>query len=78
MAKFGLVFPGQGAQYTGMGQDRYQGNATVRKLFAEAGQVPGRNMAALCFEGPQEVLDLTVNTQISVLTRETLEKPLPH
>jgi malonyl CoA-acyl carrier protein transacylase len=42
MAKFGLVFPGQGAQYTGMGQDLYQGNATVRKLFAEAGQVLGR------------------------------------
>ncbi len=70
MAKFGLVFPGQGAQHPGMGQDLYRGNQAVRELFAEAGEILGRDMAALCFEGPQEVLDLTVNTQISVLTTE--------
>jgi [acyl-carrier-protein] S-malonyltransferase len=70
MAKFGLVFPGQGAQHPGMGQDLCRGNQAARELFAEAGEILGRDMAALCFESPQDVLDLTVNTQISVLTTE--------
>jgi [acyl-carrier-protein] S-malonyltransferase len=68
MAQFGLVFPGQGSQYPGMGQDLYRGDQSVRTLFADAGAVLGRDMASLCFEGAQETLDLTVNTQISVLT----------
>ncbi len=70
MARFGLVFPGQGAQYPGMGQDLYQHHQVARDLFAEAGVVLGRDMASLCFTGPQELLDLTVNTQTSVLTVE--------
>jgi [acyl-carrier-protein] S-malonyltransferase len=68
MTKFGLVFPGQGSQYPGMGEDLYRNHQSVRDLFSHAGQVVGRDMVSLCFEGPQEVLDLTVNTQISVLT----------
>jgi [acyl-carrier-protein] S-malonyltransferase len=70
MAKFGLVFPGQGAQHPGMGQDLYRGSQAVRELFAETGEILGRDMAVLCFEAPQDILDLTVNTQISVLTTE--------
>jgi dihydroorotase (multifunctional complex type) len=70
MAQFGLVFPGQGSQYSGMGQDLYRGDQSVRTLFADAGAVLERDMASLCFEGPQETLDLTVNTQISVLTAD--------
>ena len=70
MAKFGLVFPGQGSQYPGMAQDLYRHDQSVRTLFADAGEALGRDMAALCFEGPQETLDLTVNTQISVLTAD--------
>jgi [acyl-carrier-protein] S-malonyltransferase len=68
MAKYGVVFPGQGSQYPGMGQDLYRGDPRVRELFAAAGDVLGRDMVSLCFDGPQEVLDLTVNTQIAVLT----------
>ena len=67
MVKFGVVFPGQGSQYPGMGQDLYRQNQGVRELFATAGEVLGRDMASLCFEGPQEALDLTANTQIAVL-----------
>jgi [acyl-carrier-protein] S-malonyltransferase len=68
MAEFAIVFPGQGAQYPGMSQDLYRANRSVRELFAEAGDILDRDMVSLCFEGPQELLDLTVNTQIAVLT----------
>ncbi|MCE5281499.1 MAG: ACP S-malonyltransferase [Deltaproteobacteria bacterium] len=68
MGPFGLVFPGQGSQYPGMGQDLHRRDGGVRELFAEAGKVLGEDMAALCFEGPQERLDQTVNTQIAMLT----------
>lgn len=67
MGKFGVVFPGQGSQYPGMGKDLYRNHQNVRDLFATAGEVLGRDMVSLCFEGPQEALDLTANTQIAVL-----------
>lgn len=68
MANVAFVFPGQGAQYVGMGFDLYREDETVRGVFAQAGQILGIDMAALCFHGPRDVLDLTVNTQIAVLT----------
>ncbi len=70
MGPFGLVFPGQGSQYPGMAQDLHRRDGGVRELFAEAGKVLGEDVAALCFEGPQERLDQTVNTQIAVLTAD--------
>ena len=70
MGKFALVFPGQGSQYPGMGEELYRHYPAVRDLFAEASDVFGTDMAKLCFEGPQELLDLTVNTQISILVVE--------
>jgi [acyl-carrier-protein] S-malonyltransferase len=70
MGRFGLIFPGQGTQHPGMGQNLYRGHQSVRDLFAEAGNLLGRDIVSLCFTGPQELLDLTVNTQIAVLTTE--------
>jgi [acyl-carrier-protein] S-malonyltransferase len=68
MAKIALVFPGQGTQHVGMGHSLFAEFAGVRDVFDRASSVLGVDMRRLCFEGPQEALDLTANTQIAVLT----------
>lgn len=68
MTNVAFVFPGQGAQYAGMGLDLYREHEAVRNVFSQAGQILGMDIAALCFDVPQESLDLTVNTQVAVLT----------
>jgi [acyl-carrier-protein] S-malonyltransferase len=68
MGRFGLVFPGQGVQHPGMGQGLCQCHQGVRELFAEAGNGIGRDMISPCFTRPQEPPDLTMNTQIALLT----------
>lgn len=70
MGRFALVFPGQGSQYPGMGEELHRNYKHVRELFEEASAVFEKDMAELCFQGPQELLDLTVNTQTSILTVE--------
>ncbi len=70
MGNIALVFPGQGSQYPGMGEDLYREFQEVRDLFAEASEIFGTDMAQLCFNGTQALLDLTVNTQTSILTVE--------
>lgn len=68
MAKIALVFPGQGTQYTGMGSSLFKEFASVRDVFRRASSVLGVDMCRLCFAGTQEDLNLTINTQIAVLT----------
>jgi len=68
ICKLGIVFPGQGAQYVGMGKDFYREFDEARSTFAEAREILNCDIAELCFQGPAEVLDQTVNTQIAVLT----------
>jgi [acyl-carrier-protein] S-malonyltransferase len=67
MHKVGLVFSGQGAQYVGMGRDLHSNFQTVKDFFVEAQEVLGFDIASLCFDGPQEELNLTENTQITIL-----------
>jgi len=63
----GLVFPGQGSQSVGMGRALAESNPGIRSLYEEASLVLGYDIAALCFEGPVERLNLTEYTQPALL-----------
>lgn len=67
LAKIGLVFPGQGSQYVGMGKKLYEHFPEVREIFHRADDVLGYSIKKLCFEGPEEELKLTYNTQPALL-----------
>ncbi|HLG43573.1 MAG TPA: ACP S-malonyltransferase [Nitrospirales bacterium] len=64
----GFIFPGQGSQGVGMGREFYERDPEARAVFAQAGQALGFDLAALCFNGPIEQLNLTEFTQPALLT----------
>jgi len=61
------LFPGQGSQYVGMGQDLTTTFSVARAVFDEADSVLGMGLSQLCFDGPAERLNDTVNTQPAIL-----------
>jgi [acyl-carrier-protein] S-malonyltransferase len=62
------VFPGQGSQYRGMGSDLYHQYAVAKKVYQQAGEVLGYDMAELSFDDPREQLNQTRFTQAALLT----------
>lgn len=68
MRKVGFIFPGQGAQYVGMGKELYDNFSEAREVFNKADEILGRNISNLCFQGPMEELTSTDNTQVAILT----------
>ncbi|GBC02422.1 putative malonyl-CoA ACP transacylase (MT), mitochondrial [Rhizophagus clarus] len=62
-----IVFPGQGAQYVGMGKDLYENFASARHVFDEANEILGFNLKGLVFNGTQNQLTQTENTQPAIL-----------
>jgi [acyl-carrier-protein] S-malonyltransferase len=64
--KIGYLFPGQGAQYVGMGFDLYQKRKEARAVFDQADELLGFYLSKLCFEGPETELTRTVNAQAAI------------
>jgi [acyl-carrier-protein] S-malonyltransferase len=70
-ANLAFVFPGQGSQYVGMGKALFEASAAARKIFQQADDVLGFKLSSLCFEGPAEELEDTINAQPAILTVST-------
>lgn len=66
MSKIAFLFPGQGAQFVGMGSRLGQSVPSARRLYDRASQVLGYDLASLCFQGPAEQLDSTVCSQPAI------------
>ncbi len=69
MGKTAFIFPGQGAQYCGMGKDFFQAFPTARSVYATAGEAAGLDVGELCFT-ENESLNITEYTQIAMLATE--------
>lgn len=67
MGKTAFIFSGQGAQYVGMGKSLYENFPVAREIFDEADEVLKDRITQLCFDGPDESLQKTANTQPAVL-----------
>jgi [acyl-carrier-protein] S-malonyltransferase len=68
MSKLAFLFPGQASQYPGMGRDLFDNFPESRAVFEEADSALGFSISKLCFEGSEEDLKLTENTQPAILT----------
>ncbi|HOP85443.1 MAG TPA: ACP S-malonyltransferase [Syntrophorhabdaceae bacterium] len=67
MKKIGIIFPGQGSQKVGMGKRLYETFDYVKSLYKKADEVLGFNITELCFNGPEDELRKTYNTQPALL-----------
>jgi [acyl-carrier-protein] S-malonyltransferase len=67
MGKLAFIFPGQGSQAVGMGRDLHGAFPEARAVFDAIDAALGEELSRLCFEGPEEALKLTANTQPSIL-----------
>lgn len=68
MKKIAFIFPGQGAQAVGMGKDVFESYESAKHVYDTADSVLGKSVSIICFEGPEEDLKLTVNTQPAIVT----------
>ena len=66
--KIAFVFPGQGSQSVGMGKDLYENFDAAKNVFDTADKVLEKSITTICFEGPDEDLKQTINTQPSIVT----------
>ncbi len=66
--KIGFLFPGQGSQSIGMGKDLYNEYEEVKKVYDKVKELTNIDIAKISFEGPEEVLNETKNTQLAILT----------
>jgi len=69
--KVAFLFPGQGSQHPGMGREAYERYPEARNVFSRADDALGFSISKLCFQGPEDELRLTENTQPAILTTST-------
>lgn len=79
MSKVALIFPGQGSQVVGMGKDLYDNSDIAKNLFDKIDSILDKKLSTLCFNGPEEELKKTINTQpaivaVSIIAYETLKQ----
>ena len=67
MGKIAFIFPGQGAQSVGMGKDVYEHSAVGKEVYDRFDAIIGRKLTNVCFNGPEEDLKQTINTQPAIL-----------
>lgn len=68
MKKIAYIFPGQGSQYVGMGKDLYEEYEVAKNVYNTADKALGYKISEVCFNGPDEILKQTKNTQPAILT----------
>jgi len=68
MVEVAYIFPGQGAQYAGMGKDLYESSPAAKEIFDKANSILKVDIKKLCFEGPAEELSTTSNSQPAIFT----------
>ena len=71
-----FLYPGQGAQYTGMGKDLWEKSQKIKDLFTMSSDIMGKDMKQLIFEGPEDVLIRTDNTQPAITLVNTAVKTI--
>ena len=67
MLKLAFVFPGQGSQYVGMGKEIFESSESAAQVFTKADSICGYKLSAICFEGPQDLLDQTIYSQPAIM-----------
>ena len=67
MKKFAFIFPGQGSQSTGMGQDLYNNFESSKQVYETADRVLGKKISEICFNGPDDDLKQTINAQSAIV-----------
>ena len=68
LMKVAYVFPGQGSQWVGMGRDLYDSFDSAKAVFDQADEALGFSLSRLCFDGPEDELQQTINAQPAIVT----------